>query len=302
MEFRRPRERALLYSILLNGFIAVVEFVGGLVSGSLALISDAMHNFSDFAALVFSLAADRMTRWNSNTKRSYGYVRFEILAAFMNSVLLVFIGAYIIYEGIARLSHPSNINSTLMLEIAFVGFAANLISVLLLREHRKTNMNIKSAFLHLVTDTLESAAVIVTAGVIALVKFFSIDSIISIAIGILILKSSWDLLRESTNILTEGSPEGIDLAEVGSFIKNFPGIKGVHHLHVWSLSSSFRALSAHIVIDDMQISRTVNITGELERQLAERYSIDHPTFQLESQPGRDCEDQLIAHYPSSRHG
>ena len=293
MEFKRVTEKPLFYSILLNGLITVVELAGGFFSGSLALVSDAMHNFGDFVSLIISFLATRMTQWEGNTKKSYGYSRFEILAAFINSVLLVLIGVYILYEAVARFSHPVKINSDLMLAVAVVGFTANLLSVLLLRRHRKENLNIKSAFLHLMTDTLESAAVIITAVVIAFIKFSTLDLIISVIIGIFIIKSSWDLLLESTNILTEGSPKGINLEEVGNFIKTFPGIKGVHHLHIWSLSSNFCALSAHIVIDDMQLSRTLNITGELEQQLSTKFRIDHPTFQLEAHA---CEEDLIAQY------
>ncbi|HUI30939.1 MAG TPA: cation diffusion facilitator family transporter [Candidatus Acidoferrales bacterium] len=288
--------RPLLYSILLNGLITVVELIGGILSGSLALISDAMHNFSDFIALIISLIASRMMDWAGNTKKSYGYFRFEILAAFINSVLLVLIGIYIIYEALARFRHPVHIDSVMMLIVAIVGLAANLSSVLLLRKHRRENLNIKSAFLHLITDTLESGAVIVTAAIITFIKFSSLDLIMSVVIGVFIIKSSWDLLLESTNILTEGSPRGIDLNEVGSFIKDFPGVKGVHHLHIWSLSSNFRALSAHIVVDDMQLSRTIEITWELEQQLAARFSIDHPTFQLETRLNQDCGEELIPQY------
>jgi cobalt-zinc-cadmium efflux system protein len=296
MKFKHVTEKPLLYSILLNGMIAIVELTGGFLSGSLALVSDAMHNFGDFISLVISLIATRMMSWSGNSKKSYGYFRVEILAAFINSVLLVVTVIYIIYEAIARFSHPSPINSKLMLWVAVFGFAANLTSVLLLRKHSGSNLNIKSAFLHLTTDTLESAAVIITAIIISYYNFTSLDLIISIIIGAVIIKSSWDLLLESTNILTEGSPKGVDLNEVGNFIKSFPGVKGVHHLHIWSLSSNFCALSAHIVVDDMQLSHTVAITGELENQLASKFRIDHPTFQLESGPGRDCEEELIAQY------
>jgi cobalt-zinc-cadmium efflux system protein len=293
MEFKHVTEKPLLYSILLNGLIAVVELMGGFFSGSLALVSDAMHNFGDFISLIISFIATRMMNWSGNSKKSYGYFRFEILAAFINSMLLVLTVVYIIYEALARFSHPTHINSGLMLIVAAFGFAANLVSVLLLRKHSENNLNIKSAFLHLTTDTLESAAVIITAVIISFFRFDSLDLIISIVIGVIIIKSSWDLLLESTNILTEGSPKGIDLNEVGNFIRAFPGIRGVHHLHIWSLSSNFRALSAHIVIDDMQLSRSVTITGELEQQLATRFRIDHPTFQLEA---KACEEELIAQY------
>jgi len=297
MEFKHVTEKPLLYSIVLNGLIALTELIGGLFANSLALVSDAMHNFSDFVALIISFAATRIMSWDGNSRKSYGYFRFEILAAFINSVLLVLIGVYIIYAALARFSHPAKIDSGLMLVIAAVGFGANGFSAFLLHRHRHENLNIKSAFLHLTTDTLESAAVIVTAILISAFGFSSLDTIVSVIIGIFIIKSSWDLLVESTNILTEGSPKGIDLNDVATFIKSFPGIKGVHHLHIWSLSSNFRALSAHIVVNDMQISQTINITGDLEHQLASKFRIDHPTFQLEAEA---CEEELIAKYRDSK--
>ncbi len=286
-------ERRLSYSILLNGSIALAELIGGVFANSLALVSDAMHNFSDFIALIISLVATHVMGWSGNAKKSYGYFRFEILAAFINSVLLVLIGAYIIYEAIARLYHPLRVNSQLMIIIAAAGFGANLLSVLLLHGHRKENLNLKSAFLHLTTDTLESGAVILAAVAISVFHFPILDPVLSIVIGAFIIKSSWDLLLESTNILTEGSPRGIDLNEVASYIRSFPGIKGVHHLHIWSLSSNFSALSAHIVVDDMQLSSTIVITGELEHQLADKFKIDHPTFQLEADA---CEEELISQF------
>jgi cobalt-zinc-cadmium efflux system protein len=293
MEFKHKTEKPLLYSIMLNGFIAVVEFTGGILSGSLALSSDALHNFGDFVSLIISLVAARMMTWSGDTKRSYGYFRVEILAAFINSMLLVLTVVYIIYEALARLSHPAHIDPRLMLVVAAVGFAANLISVLILRKHNKRNLNVRSAFLHLTVDTLESAAVIVTAIIITFYRIAILDLVIAVIIGAFIMKSSWDLLLESTNILTEGSPRGLDLNEVGDFIRTFPGLRGVHHLHIWSLSSNFRALSAHIVVEDMRVSRSVKITGELEQQLAKRFSINHPTFQLETNA---CEEDLISQY------
>lgn len=286
-------ERPLLYSILLNGVIAFTELAGGLFSNSLALISDALHNFSDFIALIISFIAVRVMRWDNNEKKSYGYFRVEILAAFINAMALVLIGVYIIYEAISRLYSPVEIRAQLMIIIAAVGFAANLLSVLLLHPHRNENLNAKSAFLHLITDTAESAAVIITAILISIFKIHFLDAIISIAIGLLIIKSSWDLLLESTNILTEGSPKGINLTDVAEFIKSFPGVKSVHHLHIWSLSTNFKALSAHIVVDDMQLSHTEDITSKLDNQLSDRFGINHPTFQLEANP---CEDNLISQY------
>ncbi len=286
-------ERPLFYSIILNGLIATTELVGGLFSNSLALISDALHNFSDFVALIISFIAARMIHWENNEKKSYGYFRVEILAAFINSVALVLIGVYIIYEAFSRLSSPEAINAKLMVIIAAIGFGANMLSVFLLHPHRGESLNARSAFLHLMTDAFESAAVIVTALLISIFNVHILDAVISIAIGLLIIKSSWDLLLESVNILTEGAPKGINLSDVAEFIRSFPGVKGVHHIHIWSLSTNFKALSAHIVVDDMQLSHAAEITGRLDSQLSERFGIDHPTFQLEADP---CEDTLISQY------
>jgi cobalt-zinc-cadmium efflux system protein len=299
MRFRHITEKPLFYSILLNGSIAAVELIGGVFSGSLALISDAMHNFGDFIALTISFVATRMMYWSGNVKKSYGYFRFEILAAFINSTLLVLIGVYLIYEAITRFSHPIHIDSSLMLKIAIFGLTANTFSFLLLHKHRKESLNLRSAFLHLMTDALESAAVIVTAVIISFVRFSPLDLITSVIIGIFTIKSSWNLLLESVNILTEGSPKGIDVNEVGNFIRSFPGIKGVHHLHIWSLSSNYRALSAHIVVEDMPVSQTTSITAELEHRLATHFNINHPTFQLESESNMDCKEELIAQYHDS---
>lgn len=293
MDKSHPIDRKLLYSIFLNGLIAVTELIGGMFANSFALISDALHNFSDFVALITSFIASKMMYWRNNEKKSYGYSRVEILAAFLNAIVLVLIGAYIIYEALARLYHPENIEAELMVIIAAIGFVANVVSVLLLRPHRGENLNAKSAFLHLMTDALESAAVIVAAILISVFGIHYLDAIISIIIGLLVIKSSWDILLESANILTEGSPKGIDLNDVADFMRGFQGVKGVHHLHIWSLSTNFKALSAHIVVEDMQLSHTTDITSKLENQLSDRFGINHPTFQLEAQP---CEDTLISQY------
>lgn len=286
-------ERPLFYSIILNGIIAFTELAGGLLSNSLALISDALHNFSDFIALIISFIAARVIHWENNEKKSYGYFRVEILAAFINATALVLIGVYIIYEAFSRIYKPEHIHSGLMIIIAAIGFAANMVSVLLLHPHKGHNLNAKSAFLHLATDAAESAAVIVVAILISLFNLRLLDPLVSILIGLLIIKSSWDLLLESANILTEGAPKGINVNDVAEFIKTYPGVKGVHHLHIWSLSTNFKALSAHIVVDDMQLSRTLEITNSLDGQLSDRFGINHPTFQLEADP---CEDTLISQY------
>jgi cobalt-zinc-cadmium efflux system protein len=275
-------------AIFLNAIIFIVELTGGLLTNSLALISDAMHNLSDFFALILSYIAAKVVLWNSNQKKTYGYVRVEIFVAFINSLSLVLIGGYIIYEAIQRINHPEPVIGLWMLIIASVGFLANAISTLLLKNDAEHDLNAKSAYLHLLTDAIESLAVIIAGGLIYWLSWNILDPIISIAIGIFIIKSAWNIVVETVNILTEGTPKGIDVNEIATAIEALPEIKSVHHLHVWSLSSQFRALSAHIVVTDDLISNRINIIHEIEELLEHKYKINHPTLQLEAE---GCEAQ-----------
>lgn len=275
-------QKKLIISMLLNIGIFIVEFLGGIFTNSLALISDSLHNLSDFLALLLSYFASRIVLWKSNSQKSFGYVRVEIFVAFVNAMALVLIGLYLIYGAIQRLSSPEPIAGGWMLLIAIFGFGANVIATLLLRAHRHHDLNIKSAYLHLLTDAMESLAVVVTAIIIALWDWKILDPILSIAIGIFIIRSAWEIVSETVNILTEGTPRGIDLNEVANFIQSFPGVVNIHHLHIWGLSSRVLALSAHIVVQDQLISRGNKITSELEKELMQRFGINHPTLQLES--------------------
>jgi cobalt-zinc-cadmium efflux system protein len=274
-------QKNLGIAIILNAIIFGVELVGGLLTNSLALISDAMHNLSDFFALILSYIASKIVLWNSNYKKTYGYVRVEIFVAFINSVSLVLIGGYIIYEALQRINNPEPVIGLWMLIIATVGFIANAFSTILLKKDAEHDLNAKSAYLHLLTDAIESLSVIIVGGLIYWFGWNILDPIISIAIGIFIIKSAWNIVLETVNILTEGTPKGIDINEVASAIKTFPEVKSVHHLHVWSLSSQFRALSAHIVVKDGLISKGNEIINKIEVELEHKFNINHPTLQLE---------------------
>jgi len=280
----------LAIAIALNAVIFVVEFVGGFLTNSLALISDSLHNLSDFFALILSFIALRVVQWKSNSEKSYGYVRVEIFVAFINATALVLIGMYIIYQGIQRFAHPEPVAGGWMLIIAIVGFVVNTAATLLLKTHAHHDLNMKSAYLHLLTDAVESLAVVVVAGIIAWKDWRILDPIVSIGIGLFIIKSAWSIVAETVHILTEGTPRGIDLHEVAAYIQSFPGVENVHHLHIWELSSRVRALSAHIVIEDQLISAGNRISLQLEQELERRFGINHPTLQLESSA---CEDQGI---------
>ena len=223
----------LVIAIVLNAVIFVVEFVGGFLTNSLALISDSLHNLSDFFALILSYIALRVVQWKSNSEKSYGYVRVEIFVAFINATVLVLIGLYVIYTGIQRFAHPEPVAGGWMLIIAVVGFVVNTAATLLLKTHAHHDLNIKSAYLHLLTDAVESLAVVVVAGIIAWKDWRLLDPLVSIAIGLFIIRSAWSILAETVHILTEGTPRGIDLHEVAAFIQSFPGVENVHHLHIW---------------------------------------------------------------------
>lgn len=287
--YSKATRKRLLIAIGLNGFIFIVELIGGLLINSLALISDAMHNLSDFLALILSYVATHIFIWKSNSKKSYGYVRIEIFIAFINSLILVLIGSYIIYEAINRLHNPKEVPGLWMILIASSAFVINTISTLLLRKDAHHDLNVKSAYLHLLTDALESLAVVITGVLIYLKEWYLLDPIISIAIGVFVIKSAWSILTETVHILTEGTPKGINLEEVADFIRSIPEVKNVHHLHIWSLSSQFRALSAHIVVEDQYISQGCKIIKHIENELHNKFNINHPTLQLESEtcPNQD---------------
>ena len=286
----RKIKNNLVYAIVLNAVIFVVELVGGILTNSLALISDSLHNLSDFFALLLSLIATNVVQWKSNSEKSYGYVRIEIFVAFINAMALVLIGLYIIYEGIQRFAHPEPVTGGWMLLIAVVGFIANTAATILLKTHAHYDLNMKSAYLHLLTDALESLAVVVVAALIAWQDWRLLDPLASIAIGLFIMKGAWSIISETVHILTEGTPRGIDLDEVAAYIQSFPGVENIHHLHIWGLSSRVRALSAHIVVQDQMISTGNRISSQLEYELERRFGINHPTLQMECSV---CKDQGV---------
>jgi cobalt-zinc-cadmium efflux system protein len=283
-------EKSLGISIALNAIIFIVELVGGILTNSLALISDSLHNLSDFFALILSYIASRVVQWKSNSEKSYGYVRVEIFVAFINAMALVLIGIYVISEGIQRFAHPEPVAGGWMFIIAVIGFVVNTAATLLLKTHAHHDLNMKSAYLHLLTDALESLTVVVVAGFIAWKDWRLLDPLVSIAIGLFIIKSAWSIVAETVHILTEGTPREIDLHEVAAYIQSFPGVENVHHLHIWGLSSRMRALSAHVVVQDQLISVGNKISSQLELELEHRFGINHPTLQFESSV---CENQGV---------
>ncbi|GMV41925.1 MAG: cation efflux system protein [Myxococcales bacterium] len=279
----RSREtRSLRLTLLLTGTILVVEVVGGLLSGSLALLSDAGHMLGDVSAVVLSMLALRLAGRAADTLRTYGWYRLEILAALANGVVLLGIATFVVLEAIERLRSPQPVDSMLMLGVAVIGLAANAAALFVLHGSR-SNLNVRSVFLHVMGDALSSVGVVVGAVLIAVTGNTMIDPILSCVIGVIITIGAVSLVRESAHILLEGVPAHIDATAVGGRILDVPGVEAVHDLHIWCLTSDRVALSAHIVVppgNDMEESG--RILHAVEALLVQEYAISHATLQIEA--------------------
>ncbi|HHI02121.1 MAG TPA: cation transporter [candidate division Zixibacteria bacterium] len=287
--------KRLFFTILLNIAITISEIIGGLMTGYLALLADAVHNLSDVAALVLAYIGDRGAARPPTKKATYGFKRLEVMTAFISAVSLVVIAIYIFYEAYRRFLDPQPIsNPTLLLVIASIGLLGNVLSVWILHAAQKSSLNIKTAFLHMLYDTLSSAAVILGAVVIINTGWLYLDPILSVIIGLMILWSSFDVLKEATIIFFEGVPRGIKFDEVALAINGFPKIINVHHLHIWSLSSSEIALSCHICLakaDYHLAPETIRAIGDL---MQHKFGIGHCTIQAEMDI---CSDDSILENP-----
>jgi len=283
----------LFATILLNIGITAAEFIGGLLTGYLALLADAVHNLSDVAGLLLAYIGDIGSRRPATKKTTYGFKRIEVMTAFISAVALVVIAVYIFYEAYQRFISPVNISKpVLLLTIASIGLIGNVLSVFLLRSGKKKSLNIKAAFLHMLYDAISSLAVIIGALVILKTGWAYIDPMLSILIGLMILYSSFDVLKEATMIFLEAVPGRIDYDSVKEAIMTHPGVDNVHDLHIWSLSSTSVALSCHIQIDREDYINSPTIIGELSLMLDKKFGIDHPTIQPERKNcARDFENR-----------
>ncbi len=275
-------ERSLWMALGLTTFFVIVAVVGSWLCQSLALLSDAAHLFTDAAALIISIVAMRLGRQAADNKRTYGYYRFEILAATFNAVVLFIVAFFIFFEAYQRLWHPHPVAGLGMLAVASCGLITNLISVSLLKDPSKESLNIKSAYIDAQADLLSSIGVIFTGLLIHWTGWQQLDSIMAIVIAVWILPRTWTLLKESINILLEGVPEGIDVSAIHQSLAALQGVLGVHDIHVWALTSKKISLTAHLVVDP-----EVN-QGDLLKAsaqcLEEQFQIVHSTLQMEQVP------------------
>jgi cobalt-zinc-cadmium efflux system protein len=275
--------RALTIVLLISVGIAVAEVVGAIVTGALVLFADAAHMAADAAGIGLSLLAAWFAARPATDRRTFGYARAEILAAMANSLLLLAMAAVIFTEAIRRLVSPPGVSSGLLIAFGLGALVGNACSLLVLRRGQASSLNVRSAFLEVAADTLGAAAVIVTGIIISATGIALVDPIASIAVGALILPRTWRLLREAIDILLEASPKGIDLDEIREHMGALPGIREVHELHVWTITSGLPVLSAHVVVDPAVIERgqSAIMLDKLQACLRGHFDLEHSTFQLE---------------------
>lgn len=277
----------LVLTMLLNFIITAAEIIGGILSGSLSLIADALHNFSDGAAVIITYAALKLKSRHNSYRHTFGLKRAEILAAVINSSVLVIISLYLFYEAVVRLLHPQQVQGGLMTMVAAIGLAANVVGTLLLRRDSKSNLNIKSAYLHLFSDAVSSVGVVLGGIAIHYWDMYWIDPVLTIAIGIYILKESYQILMQAIHILMEGAPPNISLMEIQERFKSIPDVMDIHHVHIWSVGENDIHLEAHVNVKNMWISEARPLRQKLEQMLHESFDINHVTLQLEC---GECED------------
>ena len=288
----KANQHPLLVALCITGSIAVVELIGGILSNSLALIGDAAHMFTDTLALGLSLFALSIAKRPASQTRTYGYLRAEILAALTNGIVLILISAYLSYEAYRRFTEPPQIQGGLMLVVAIIGLLANVIGLAILRSGGRQNLNVKGAFLHMWSDAVSSIGVIAAAVIILLTGWSFADPIITILIVVLILRGAVGLVVEASNILLETVPKHLNVSQVTSDVKKIKGVKDIHDIHLWTITSGVYALSCHLLIEDRMVSNSAEIVAEVNQTLSHKFGIGHSTLQLECE---ECQNSPVCH-------
>ena len=283
----------LLLSIVLNVIITVAQVIGGIISGSLALISDALHNFSDVLSLVFSYVAHKLSKRKASLDQTFGLKRAEILAAFVNASTLIIVAFILIYGAIERFFQPHEIESMLVIWLAILGIVVNGFSVLLLKKDANHNLNMKSAYLHLLTDMMASVAVLVGGLLMLFYKIYWIDSVMTLAIAIYLIIVGFDLLKTSTKMLMLFTPEEINIKEMVREVHKIEGVTKLHHIHVWHLNEDELHLEAHLdCSEDIKMSEFNTLLHKIEIVLLDKFGINHTNIQPEFKK-EDPKDYIV---------
>ncbi len=261
--------------------IAITEVIGGIVSGSISLVSDAVHMFTDVMAIGLSLFATTMAARSHSGVMTFGYHRAEVMVALANGLALAAISLWVLYEAFMRVLSPYTINAPLLLLTAGIGLSGNIVVIFLLKHHAGKSINIHSAFIHVVYDTISSVAVIITGFITLNSGITIVDPLVAFLISGLVARSAYTIVRSSTHILLEGAPSKLDMQEILITLKQLDGVVDVHDLHVWTISTGMDALSGHVVIRDQMLSESSKILSQINMVLAKRYNITHTTIQLE---------------------
>lgn len=272
----------LILSILLNLLITIAQVIGGIISGSLALISDALHNFSDVLSLVFSLVAHKLSRRKASLNNTFGYKRAELIAAFINAITLIIVAFFLIYEASSRLFHPEPIKSGLVIWLALLGIVVNGGSVLLLKKDSAHNLNMKSAYLHLLTDMMASVAVLVGGLLMKFYGWFWVDSVMTLLIASYLIYVSYDLIKSATKMLMLFTPDYINIKELVREVHKIKGVNKLHHIHIWHLNDEELHLEAHLdCSEDIKMSEFNILLEKIETVLYNEFKINHINIQPE---------------------
>jgi len=274
-------ERDLFVTMALNFGITIAEIVGGLLSGSLSLLSDAMHNFSDGIAIIITYGAIRLSKKPKTLRHTFGLKRAEILAAVINASTLIIISFFLIKEALERFSHPQPVGGRLMLIVAALGLAGNVIGTVLLKKSAKHNINIRAAYVHLLSDAVSSVAVIIGAVFITAYQVYWIDPVLTILISLYILRETYEIVKESVDVIMMSSPAGMDLHGLKKIVEAVPGVQNIHHVHIWKLNDKDIHFEAHIEVANISVAETAAIQKEIEHSLHHSFDINHTTLQFE---------------------
>lgn len=277
------RGKNLFITVVLNLFITIAQIIGSILSGSMALLSDALHNFSDVLALLIAYFAHKLSHKEADLTKTFGYKRAEIMAAFFNTLVLMLIAFYLIYEATAKLLHPQSVDSLTIVWLGVLSIVLNALSVMLVKNDAHHNMNMKAAYLHLLTDMITSVGVVVGGLVIYYFNFIWIDPLLSILIAFYLIIVSWGLLRSSISVLMQFAPLHIEIPKIIETVKNLePLVEDLHHIHLWQLDDHHIHLEAHIGFkENITLQESNMILDQLERVLKENFGITHTTFQSE---------------------
>ena len=278
-----PVRSKLKFGIILTSFILVLELVGGILSNSLALLADAGHVFADIVALSLSWYSVKQAERSPTSSMTFGYHRVGVIIALVNAISIFAIAGIVFYEAYRRWQQPPEVNSLLMLAVAAFGLGVNIFVAAWLRREQRGNLNIRSAFWHALGDALASTGVIIGGIIILYTGWLLVDPIISIFIGCVIVLAAWGILKEGLRVLLEATPQQVDVTRMVNTLKRMSGIKGVHDVHVWSISPEIHAMSCHVLIDDLTISQATDIRQRIEEVLRQRFHIEHSVLQMECQ-------------------